>query len=185
MLYIIGGTHRKRKLKSPKGEKTRPTSSLLRETLFNLCQWEISRARFLDLFAGAGAIGLEALSRGARHAVFVDQDRQAVQVIRENIALLKEESCTEVFCQDVFKALDLLVKKGELFEIIFADPPYGKGLSDAILLYVDAHPLLLKGGSLFLEDELIKDHEDPPLCHLQLKSKRRVGRALLRHYIRL
>lgn len=182
-MHIIGGIHRKRKLKSPKTEATRPTSSLLRETLFNICQWEIGDASFLDLFAGAGAVGLEALSRGAKKATFVDHDRQSAKIIEENIQLLEETERAELLCQDVFQALSLFEKRGARFDIIFADPPYGKGLSDELLMFIERRSLLNQGGSLFLEDELPKNHQEPVLSKLTLKSQRKVGRASLRHYI--
>lgn len=181
-MQIIGGIHRKRKLKSPKGEATRPSSSMLRETVFNICQWDIEGALFLDIFAGAGAMGLEALSRGAAKAFFIDKDKKAVQTIQENIALLQEETRSQVYCLDAFQALNLCKKKGEVFDIIFADPPYGKGLADRVLEFVDSNSLLKVGGSLFLEDELDSMHQDPLLSSLFLKSKRNVGRATLRHY---
>ncbi len=183
-MQIIGGIHRSRKLKSPQEEGTRPSASQLRETLFNICQWDIAEAHFLDLFAGVGAIGLEALSRGAATAVFVDKERHASRTIQENIALLKEEKRSTVYCRDVFQALAFFVKRGESFDLIFADPPYGQGFSHQLLQFVDAHPNLLReGGSLFLEDE--KDDQITSLVHLHLKSSRRVGRATLCHYSRL
>ncbi len=132
-MQIIGGKHRKRHLKSPKHTVTRPSSSSVREALFNICQWEIENARFLDLFAGSGAIGLEALSRGASEVIFIENSRLTLPTLRENIALLKEESHSRVFPVDVFKGLEKLRDQQAHFTIIFADPPYGKGLATKFL----------------------------------------------------
>lgn len=180
-MQIIGGKHKKRRLVGPKGDATRPSASMLRETLFNLCQWEIEGAEFLDLFAGAGAVGLEALSRGAKFSTFVEKNRQAIKTIESNIAALKEEANALILCMDVFAALAFLEKKQASFDLIFADPPYGEGLSEQVLQWVDAHPALLKKeGSLFLEDTKQGPVFTP--THLALVSERRCGRAYLRHY---
>ena len=87
-LRIIGGKFKGRLIKTPKGEKTRPTSAILRKAVFDICQNQITDARFLDLFAGSGAMGLEALSRGASHATFVERDKHSVSCLKENLALL-------------------------------------------------------------------------------------------------
>ncbi|MBI3900752.1 MAG: 16S rRNA (guanine(966)-N(2))-methyltransferase RsmD, partial [Chlamydiia bacterium] len=156
--------------------EVRPTTGQLREALFNICQLYVEGARFLDLFAGSGAMGLEALSRGAAHATFVDNHRPALQAIRHNIASLKVEKETTVLTIDVFKALKLLAEQEATFEIIYADPPYGKTLSAPVLEFIDKSSLLTQGGLLFIEDSSLNP---PPLEHLHLKNERRAGRAIL------
>ena len=91
-LRILGGTFRNRLLKSPKGEQTRPTLAVMRKSVFDILQTQIEGAAFLDLYAGSGAMGLEALSRGASHATFVDANRFALSCIEDNICLLKVEN---------------------------------------------------------------------------------------------
>ena len=178
-MHIISGKYKKRVLVAPKSDQVRPTTSQLREAVFNICQLTIEGAYFLDLFAGSGAMGLEALSRGARHATLVDQGRPALVALRHNIVALHVENETSVLGLDVFKALHQLVRQGRCFDVIYVDPPYGAGLSAPVLAYLDAHPLLRPEGSLFIEDA---DLTPPPLTRLRLHSKRSIGRAHLYEY---
>lgn len=175
-MHIIGGKFKRRPLIAPKSEKVRPTTSQLREALFNICQLTIEGARFLDLFAGSGAMGLEALSRGATHATFVDLNRLSIAAIKKNIAALHVESQSRVFLLPALKAAQLLCKQNEVFDLIYADPPYGEGFSQIILEFIDSHPLLAPGGSLFIEDAHL---HLPPLHTLKLQDQRTVGRAHL------
>ena len=128
-LRIISGKYRGRKLKSPTSLQTRPTSDRLRETLFNILATRIKGARFLDLCAGSGAVGIEALSRGAAHATFVDQSRRMCALIEANLVTLGvAEDESEVVCAEAAEFLRRLAKKtptkGEALDIIFFDPPY-------------------------------------------------------------
>ena len=127
-MRIIAGRHRGRRLKSPKGKTTRPTSDAVREAIFNGLSHQvpspIEEAVVLDLFAGSGALGLEALSRGARHVTFVDSDREAQAAIRENIELLGEGPRTRLLPVDFRR----LPRAREPADLIFLDPPYGLGL---------------------------------------------------------
>lgn len=186
-MQINSGIHKGRKLVVPKGDVVRPTFTKLKQSLFNICNQTIQEASFLDLFAGAGGMGLEALSRGARFATFVEQDRGALAAIRANIATLKEEERTYVLSLDVFTALERLCKMKKSYDIIFADPPYGsheRSLSDQVLKFIDTHDLLKETGELFLEDALEAYDETIQLTTLRLKSERKMGRALLRQYIK-
>lgn len=173
MLIIIGGKHKKRKLISPKSSQVRPTASQLREALFNICQQEVEGSRFLDLFAGSGVIGLEALSRGARHATFVEKNRSSLSALKQNIALLKEEGHTTIIPGDVLKILPFLNEK---FAIIYADPPYGIGLGEKVVQLLDTYPLLEKGGRLFIEDSTPIEWMPK---NLKLEKARKFGRAML------
>lgn len=151
-MYIIGGEFKKRKLIAPKGEQTRPSKNMLRETFFNICSRYIEEAIFADLFAGSGAIGLEALSRGAKHVYFIENHKNAIQAIEKNIALLKVENRVTLLKGDVFTHLPKI--KGYL-DIIFSDPPYAKeqkfSFSYQLLKYLNNHPFLNLDGRLFLE----------------------------------
>lgn len=157
-MRIIAGKYRGRKLKSPPSLQTRPTSDRLRETLFNILAPRIEDARFLDLCAGSGAVGLEALSRGATHATFVDQSRKMCGLIQANLAALQvDEAEVEI---EISEALAFLRKRTakmtprvlEPFDIIFFDPPYGTDY-DAVLAYVGekAESLLSPDGVMIVE----------------------------------
>jgi len=125
-MRIVAGEWRGRKLVAPKGEATRPTADRTRETLFNMLTSRLGSFEGLkvaDLFAGSGALGLEALSRGAAHCLFVEQDRAAVDAIRANIAALEARGRTEVRAGSVMA----LGASAEAFDLILADPPYGTG----------------------------------------------------------
>ena len=123
-MRIIAGEYRGRILKSPPGSKTRPTSDRLRETLFNVLAPKISATtRFLDLCAGTGAVGIEAISRGAEFAAFVDKSRRACALIEENLDLLEiPESNTEILCNTAENFVRREQKK--IWDIVFFDPPY-------------------------------------------------------------
>ncbi|MCD8365436.1 MAG: 16S rRNA (guanine(966)-N(2))-methyltransferase RsmD [Clostridiales bacterium] len=131
-MRIIAGTARSIQLKTVKGLNTRPTTDRIRETLFNMIQTEVPGSVFLDLFAGSGAVGLEALSRGAEFAVFADHNRQAVACIEENIRATKFQSRCEVKRMDYLAALRSLEGRF-VFDIVFLDPPYGKGMAEEAL----------------------------------------------------
>ena len=130
-LRIVGGHFRGRILKVPKGQTTRPTSDRLREAFFNSLGPRIEKAHFLDLFAGSGAMALEALSRGARHATLIEQSKEAFRVIKENIKTLGLEGQTTLLFGDAYRHLPKL--KGP-FDIVYIDPPYKTSKEDYIKL---------------------------------------------------
>lgn len=131
-MRIIAGSRRSLPLKAPKGIDTRPTQDRTKETLFNILRDDVYDARFLDLFAGSGAIALEALSRGARHAVMVENAREAVSCIRQNISFTRFEDCAELMECDVLTALKRLEFQPP-FDIIFMDPPYRLGIEPQVM----------------------------------------------------
>jgi 16S rRNA (guanine966-N2)-methyltransferase len=135
-MRIGGGIFRGRILKTPKGEATRPTSGMVRETLFNILTPELPEARVLDLYAGSGSVGLEALSRGAAHATFVENARPALAVLKENIAMLGVAESTAVLPFPVDRGLTHLIASGAEFDLIFLDPPFAD--KDAYLHVLDA-----------------------------------------------
>lgn len=151
-MQIIGGLYKSRLLVAPKGDQTRPSKNMLRETLFNICAPFIDDALFVDLFAGSGAIGLEAISRGARQVYFVESHKNAIDAIEKNIGSLKVEKQTAILKGDVFKNL---AKVSEKIDIIFADPPYSKdpkeSLALKLLAYLEKHEVLKSEGIFFLE----------------------------------
>lgn len=146
-MRVIAGKARRLPLKTVPGRNTRPTTDRIKETLFNMIQDELYGIRFLDLFAGSGGIGIEALSRGAREAVFVEQNRQALECIRQNLKFTRLEDQARVIGGDVFSVLARL--QGEdPFQVIFMDPPYGFLFEKRVLE-------LLAGSSLVNGDTLM------------------------------
>ena len=123
-MRVIAGEYRSRVLTAPTGNKTRPTSDRLRETLFNVLASRIVGAVFLDLYAGSGAVGIEALSRGALEAVFVEQAEPALKVIRANLASLDIRGGYSLEARAVNAVLTRLTSNGRLVNIVFLDPPY-------------------------------------------------------------
>ncbi len=160
-MRIIAGSARSLPLKTVKGTDTRPTTDRIKETLFNIIQDEIPGSVFLDLFAGSGGIGLEAVSRGAKRAVFVDSSRRAAACIRENIEFTKFGFCCELKCMDFESALRSM--DGRLvFDIIFMDPPYGKGLAAQALACLRDSELCRESSMIIVEESL--DFVPTELC---------------------
>lgn len=183
-MRIIAGKYKGQTLFSPKGEAVRPTSEQLRGALFNICGNRIEGASFLDLFAGSGAIGLEALSRGAAQVVFVEKDFLALQTIKKNIAKLGCERDCKILAIDAKAALKRLKHP---FDLIYIDPPYlytHKNCME-LLQTIDDSSLLGPEGLLFLERAYKKEEEDGTFAHLMLKDKRTFGSTVLRQYAHL
>lgn len=123
-MRVISGTARGRTIQAPEGLDTRPVTDKIRQSLFNIWQFDIPGSRFLDLFSGSGSMGIEALSRGAQRAVMVEKRRDAADVIRRNLQNLGLMKNAVVLQEDVFDAVKRLEKKGEKFDTIYLDPPY-------------------------------------------------------------
>jgi 16S rRNA (guanine(966)-N(2))-methyltransferase RsmD len=130
---VIGGIYRSLRLRAVEGQGVRPTSDRLRETLFNILGVSVRDSRFLDLCAGSGAVGIEALSRGARQAVFVEQSRRACAVIEANLRALGITDQANIICRDGIAALKQLAAEAAPFDLIFFDPPYASGLYAPVL----------------------------------------------------
>jgi 16S rRNA (guanine966-N2)-methyltransferase len=149
VLRIIGGRHRGRRLRFPAGVEIRPTPDRVRETLFNWLQPRIDGARVLDLFAGSGALGLEALSRGAAHVTFIEQDRRAAAAI-EAVASEWHETAVAVQCAE---ALGWLARTapGTAFDVVLVDPPYALGLLEPALKSLASRSLLAPDARIYVE----------------------------------
>lgn len=151
MTRVIGGQGRGRRLKSPRGSDTRPTGARVRQTLFDILAPEVPGSRFLDLCAGGGGVGLEALSRGAGLVVLVDRSAGAVEAIRANAAALSRLGGeVEVFRQEALAAAAGLAATGRTFDVVFLDPPYESGLYEPLLERVGER-LLAEGGVVVAE----------------------------------
>jgi 16S rRNA (guanine966-N2)-methyltransferase len=155
-MRVIAGTYRSRILKSLKGLALRPTSDRLRETLFNVLGPNVSGARFLDLFAGTGAIGIEALSRGAKEVVFIENHAPAAKLIRRNLDSLDIRSGFTVMAVEALRGLAVLASRkppsGPSFDCIFLDPPYAAAEEYArVLEFLGSAELLAPGGIVVAE----------------------------------
>lgn len=139
-MRVIAGSARRLKLKTLDSLDTRPTQDIIKETLFNVIQVEVPGSRFLDLFAGSGAIGIEALSRDATEAVFVENNRKAVAIINENLAFTHLADRASVITGDCMVGLSQLERKGR-FDIIHMDPPYNLNLEKNVLTYLSTSQL--------------------------------------------
>ena len=155
-MRVIAGKARRLPLKTLPGADTRPTTDRIKETLFNILQPELLDCRFLDLFSGSGAIGIEALSRGARKAVFVEKNPKACACIRENLAFTKLAPGAQVMNMGVLQALRSLEGDGP-FDCIFMDPPYGMELERSALEYLSGSALADKNTLIIVEAELHTD----------------------------
>lgn len=154
-MRVIAGTARSLPLKAPEGLDVRPTTDRIKETLFNMLQWDIPGGVFLDLFSGSGGIGIEALSRGAKKAYFVDNAPKSIACIQQNLAFTKMEDRAVVLKQDVLSALSG-IREGEA-DIIFMDPPYDSGLERAVLAVLKDMPYVTEETILVTEAQVQAD----------------------------
>lgn len=152
---IIGGEWRRRVLRFPDAEGLRPTPDRVRETLFNWLGQDLDGLTCLDLFAGSGALGFEAASRGAARVVMVEQAARVAASLRENTRLLGAESRVEIAQADAVKFASSLVQRGARFDVVFLDPPYNKGWIDRLAPLLPA--LLKDDGLLYVEAESALD----------------------------
>ncbi len=151
-MRVIAGKFRSRTLRSLKSFALRPTSDRLRETLFNILSHSIQDAAFLDLYAGTGAVGIEALSRGARHAIFIEEHGPAAALIRRNLESLGISREAEILGVDVLKGLERLEERRGHADFIFLDPPYAKNEEyERTLDYLGESSLLAPGGRVIVE----------------------------------
>jgi 16S rRNA (guanine966-N2)-methyltransferase len=171
---VIAGTYGGRTLKAPPGDATRPTSDRVRESLFSILGASVQDARVLDLFAGSGALGLEALSRGAASVTFIDNATVAIKAIKANLESLNASA--EVRQTDVLRFLAHARELGAQYDLVFLDPPYryaerlGRPLSEAL-------PAVLAPGAVAVAES---DRRAPLALELPLKDERRYGDTLIR-----
>lgn len=151
-MRVITGTARGTNLKAPDGLKTRPTADRVKQALFNIIQFE-TVGEVLDLFAGSGQLGIEALSRGASHAVFVDESPEAISVIRENLRRTHLDNRAEIIRSD---SLSYLAKCRKRFRLIFLDPPYAEKYLENALNLISEIDILTEGAIIITERPLEK-----------------------------
>lgn len=155
-MRVIAGTRRSMPLKAPAGMDTRPTQDRTKETLFNVLQNEIPGAEFLDLFAGSGAIAIEALSRGAKHATLVENARKANECIKENLKFTRFTEDADLMEMDVFSALERL-KNNSKFDVVFMDPPYQLEAEPQILQVFNGMDSITEYTTIVIEAGLKRD----------------------------
>lgn len=179
-MRVVAGSARGLRLEGPPSEGTRPISDRAKEALFNIFGTAIRGTRFLDLFAGTGAVGIEALSRGAAEAVLVEQDRAVVEVIRTNLTKTRLGDGAEVVRADVFAWLE---RARDPFDLVFSGPPQWQGLWGRSLAAIDGRPALLApDASVVVQLDPREEADEPPLTHLELRDSRRYGNVALRFY---
>lgn len=177
-MRIIGGERRGRRLVHWKAEGIRPLRDRVRTALFDSLGDFVVGAEVLDLFAGTGAVGLEALSRGAKRATFVDSSPEAIRIIRENAANLGYAEQTETIKGDVFKAVKNLVRRGRRFDLVFIGAPYEPGLAAEALRAV-AEALPLRPGALVVVETFHKEELGDSFPPLSFQDSRVYGETRL------
>ena len=185
MPRVVSGKFKGTRLSAPKGEKTRPTSDKVKEALFSIIQMRIPGTRFLDLYAGSGQIGLEALSRGAAEVVMVEHSRSVAEIIFSNIVKLHVEKETEIIVSETQAALRKLGETGRQFDLIFMDPPYADTPSAFLKIseLIEKYDLLSEVGTLIVEhsgDTIF----DGNVINLTLSRRCKYGLTLLTFYNR-
>ena len=153
-MRIIAGKAKGRTIKTRKGTDTRPTLDRVKESLFGILDPYINDARFLDLFSGSGSIGLEALSRGAKKCVMIEKDSEALKYIIENINNLGFEDSSRAYKNDVERAVEILGKKREKFDIIFMDPPYRDEVCSKVIKAIKKAEILDEKGLIICEHHI-------------------------------
>ena len=177
-MRIISGTSKGRKLVTPRSQSLRPTSDRVKESIFNILQDDIVGKVVLDLFAGTGNLGIEALSRGAKKTIFVEKGRQALRLIQRNLTQFGLEGRFEILPRDANHAIGILMERGECFDLILMEPPYEKGLIQRTLMKLNSYPIYHKDSILVIEH----DRREPLSTVMDgwnLIRQRRIGDTLI------
>lgn len=175
-MRIVGGKYRSRVLYAFDGDKIRPTADKVRESVFNILQTRIVGCRFLDMFCGTGAMGIEAISRGAREVAFNDKSATSLELLRKNLALLRIADGYKIYGSDALTLSECALGK---FDIIYVDPPYKEGLGRNAV--VCARKLLSDGGVIVFEDE---KPFDGAVEGLKITDGRKYGRVFLTFFMK-
>ncbi|OIO91621.1 MAG: 16S rRNA (guanine(966)-N(2))-methyltransferase RsmD [Armatimonadetes bacterium CG2_30_59_28] len=178
-MRVIAGSARSIPLATRKGTATRPTLGRVRETLFSTLQPQIRDAVFLDLFAGSGSVGIEALSRGAKCAIFVESNTFCVELIRENLERTGLKESGEIIRASCLSALGKLRARGKQFDIIFSDPPYGKRLNEAVLHWLRENGDVMNPDGLVITQGPVGEPTAAAGEPLVLRRQRTVGSTVL------
>ncbi|MBN1930315.1 MAG: 16S rRNA (guanine(966)-N(2))-methyltransferase RsmD [Desulfobacterales bacterium] len=178
-LRIIAGQLKGKKIYTVPGKITRPTSDRLRETIFNILSFRIQEAIVLDLFAGTGALGIEALSRGAKFAVFIDNYKESLHVIAKNLRLCElDNKKTQIIKWNIIKNLDCIKSIQPAFDLVLMDPPYGRNLIEGVLMHLH-HSDCLKKGSWIVVEHNLSEPIPQTLFEFEMKDQRKYGKSLV------
>jgi len=181
-MRIIAGKYRGRKIKMPKGKGVRPTQDRVREAIFNVIRESLPGSKVLDLYAGSGAFGIEALSRGASLSIFVDNNINCISAIRYNLGQLEiGKQNSQVLKKEAVTAISELNNKSTTFDIIFMDPPYHKGLARNTLIKIDSCDILSGRGLVVLEHFAKDDMPERAESLVRFKQKR-YGDTVVSYY---
>lgn len=177
-MRVISGTARGTKLNSIESLSTRPTLDRVKEALFNIIQTHLQDSNVLDLFAGSGALGIECLSRGAKHCTFCDKSYESVKMLKQNLQKTKFENESTIFINDYKKCIQTLVKNK--FNIIFIDPPYKLDIAVSAIKLILEYDILAKDGIIILEtDEEEREIKELENIKLEVYDVRKYGRVKL------
>lgn len=181
-MRVVGGSKRGLRLAGISDATTRPTADRVKEALFNILADRAEGAIVLDLFAGSGALGIEALSRGAQRAVFVERDRNAVRVVQENLRRARYRTEATIVAADAFSVLNNPARLGGPFDIIFADPPYHGQLAAKVLAALEDGSLLTADGLLVIEHER-REELPPRRANVEQIRSARYGDTMLSFFV--
>lgn len=159
-MRVVAGIHKGRSLKAVPSNSTRPTTDKVKEAVFQMLGPFFDGGAFLDLFAGSGALGIEALSRGMSGGIFVDKHPKAIHTIKENIKLLKLDEHVEIYRADAFRALKACAKRNAKFDLILLDPPYGRVDYNKLINQIMELELLKEDGLIYCEYEPTENFSD-------------------------
>jgi len=176
-MRIVGGKYRGKRIDYPKLGTVRPTQDRVKEALFNVIAKEVPGSVVVELFAGSGSLALEAISRGASRAVFVDINPACLKIIRKNIGSIDSQSISEVYKADALKAIERFEKRGVKFNIVFVDPPYHKGLPKKTLIKLARHDILWQNNIIIIEHS--KRELIPEVEGINLLMQRQYGDTVL------
>jgi 16S rRNA (guanine(966)-N(2))-methyltransferase RsmD len=181
-LRVVAGQAKGKRLKAPAGMNTRPVTDMIKEALFNVLGDTVKESFFLDLFAGSGSVGIEALSRGAKQVVFIDNNSSAVGIIKDNIENCGFKEGFTVYRNDVFKALTLLNQRGTKFDLIYVDPPFTVDkIFDQIISALDKVNILKEHGRIILRTQR-KKQLAAKLNYLEEYRINNYGESVLHYY---
>lgn len=179
-MRVISGKSRGKKLVSLEGDNTRPTLDRVKEALFNIIQFNIQDAVALDLFAGTGALGVEALSRGAKEAIFCDKVPDAIKVIKQNVTNTNNLDKSSIINKDYNEVIEKLVEQNKKVDIVFLDPPYKTNLAIESLQKIIMSDLLTEDGIVVIEtDDINKEQEILKIEKVEIFDKRKYGSVWL------
>ncbi|WP_242847987.1 16S rRNA (guanine(966)-N(2))-methyltransferase RsmD [Inediibacterium massiliense] len=178
---MIAGSAKGMKLKAPKGQNTRPTTDRVKESLFSMIHSYLVDSFVLDLFSGTGSLGIEALSRGAEAAYFVDNNKMSIQVIKDNIEHTGYKEISNVFFSDVGKMIKEFGQKEKKFDVIFMDPPYLKDFIIPCIEDISIHKILKEEGIIVVEHD-IEDLLPDQIQNLTKLKEKKYGNTLITIY---